>query len=113
MSGQERPLKFSKQLRQKAQEYLSNIGKLEILSELAQHFENGAEQHSYLLTLEMIFTNLLKEKQMYIEVTPLKPVDNTPENEFKQLLRNIYEDCYMKILRCIENQSQKIQTQGL
>lgn len=113
MSGQEKSSKLSKQLRLKAQDYLANPRNLEVLTNIIKQFENGTEQVTYLLTFEMIFTSLLKDRQMFIEIVPLKPVERTPENGFKELLKNIYEDCYMQIVSCLDSQSHKIQIQGL
>lgn len=65
-----------------------------------------------MLALELIFTNLLKEKQMVIEIVPLKPIERTPEVEYKQWLRNIYEECFNRILNCCEHGCARIQMQG-
>nr|CAH7765412.1 unnamed protein product [Callosobruchus chinensis] len=113
MSHQERPMKISKQLRQKAQEFLSCKRNRRNLEDILHHFECGADQHSCLLTLETVFTALLKEKDMYIEVVPLKPIEKTPENLHKQWLREVYEETYKRILLCLENPSPKIQAQAL
>lgn len=109
----EKPLKISKQLRLRAQEYLQNTKNTENLLEMIRDFEYGADQHSYLLALELIFTNLLKDGSMFIEIQPLKPVENTPENSHKYWLKNVYEETFGKILLCFENGSLKIRSQGL
>ncbi|KAG5895422.1 hypothetical protein JTB14_037581 [Gonioctena quinquepunctata] len=113
MSHQEKPAKISKQLRMKAQEFLSSRKNSEIFMEILGHLHSGEDQTSCLLTLEMIFTNLLKEKQIFIEVVPLKPVEKSAENQYKEWLRNVYEECYIKILQCLENNNSKIQAQAL
>lgn len=109
----ERPLKISKQLRLRAQEYLQNTKNTENLLEMIRDFEYGADQHSYLLALELIFTHLLKDRSMFIEIQPLKPAENTPENLHKYWLKNVYEETFGKILLCFENGSSKIRSQGL
>ncbi|KAJ8926680.1 hypothetical protein NQ314_020929 [Rhamnusium bicolor] len=113
MSQLEKPMKISKQLRLKAQEFLTSKKNSECLAEIVRHFDCGADQPSCLLALELIFTTLLKEKQMLIEVVPLKPVEKTPENQYKEWLRNAYEECYAKVLHSLESGSHKIQIQGL
>lgn len=113
MYHQEKPMKISKQLRLRAQEYLQNTKNTDNLMEIIRDFEYGADQHSYLLALEMIFTNLLKDRAMFIEIQPLKPVENTPENLHKEWLQNMYVETFGKILQCFKNSSLKIRSQGL
>lgn len=112
MSQLEKPMKISKQLRMKAQEFLSSKKNSECLAQIVNHFECGADQLSCLLALELIFTTLLKEREMFIEVVPLKPVEKTQENQYKEWLKNAYEECYSKVLESLENTSHKIQMQG-
>lgn len=112
MSSNEKHSKVSKQLRQKAQEFLNSKKNVDILQEIIKHFECGADQHACLLTLEFLFTSLLKEKDMFVPIIPLKPVEKTPENQRKEFLKLIYEDCFLKIVACLEADSNKIQTQG-
>lgn len=113
MYHQEKPMKISKQLRLRAQEYLQNTKNTENLIEMIRDFEYGADQHSYLLALELIFTNLLKGRVMFIQIQPLKPLDNTPDHLHKEWLQNVYEETFGKILQCFENSSLKIRSQGL
>ncbi|CAH1104389.1 unnamed protein product [Psylliodes chrysocephalus] len=113
MSQTEKPMKISKQLRLQGQGFLLSRNNSEMLMGIIQHFDCGADLHSCLLTLEMIFSTLLKDRNMYIEVIPLKPIEQTPENQYKDWLRNVYEECFTKIVHTMENASPKIQTQGL
>ncbi|CAG9860582.1 unnamed protein product [Phyllotreta striolata] len=113
MSQAEKPMKISKQLRLQGQEFLLYRKNSEILLGIIQHFDCGADQHSCLLTLEMIFCTLLKDRNMYVEVIPLKPVEKTAENQYKEWLRNTYEQCFTKILHAMEIGSPKLQMQGL
>lgn len=112
MSQLEKPMKISKQLRMKAQEFLSSKKNSECLAQIVSHFDCGPDQLSCLLALELIFTTLLKDREMFVEVVPLKPVEKTPENQYKEWLKNAYEECYTKVLESLENTSHKIQIQG-
>lgn len=112
MSQQEKPLKISKALRTKAQEFLSSRKYADNLIDIIKHFESGLDMSPCLLTLEFIFTHLLKQKLMYIEIIPLKLVENNVENQYKEWLKNLYEEVFMKILDCMENSHNKIQLQG-
>ncbi|KAJ8915164.1 hypothetical protein NQ315_000416, partial [Exocentrus adspersus] len=114
MSQPEKPSKICRQLRLKAQEFLSSKQNTDYLVQIVNHLEGGVEDRiSSLLALEMVFTALLKDRDMVIEVVPLKPVERTPENRYKEWLRNAYEECYGKVLQCLEDASYKIQVQGL
>ncbi|KAL3273237.1 hypothetical protein HHI36_014691 [Cryptolaemus montrouzieri] len=106
-------IKPSKQLRSKALEFLSNRKKNAILTEIIHHLDTGSDVPSCLLSIEMIFTTLLKDRCMYIEIIPLKPIERTAENEYKIWLLNTYEECFSKVLDCLDSNSNKIQTQGL
>lgn len=113
MSNQEKTTKVSKVLRVKAQEFLSSRKYADNLVDIIRHFESGADLTACLLTLELIFTNLLKEKHMFVEIVPLKPLESTPEAQYKEWLRNIYGECFSKIVSCCETAPLKIQVQGL
>ncbi|KAF5280926.1 hypothetical protein FQA39_LY17932 [Lamprigera yunnana] len=113
MSGAEKPTKVSKILRMKAQEFLSSHKYVDNLVDIVKHFDSGADLSACLLSLELIFMNLLKERQMFIQIVPLKPVVVTPELQYKEWLRNIYTECFSKILSCCETASVKLQVQAL
>jgi U3 small nucleolar RNA-associated protein 19 len=113
MSHQEKPHKISKQLRLKAQEFLSSRKNPNSLLDIVRHFESGADLSSCLLTLELVFTNLLKDGSMYIEIVPLKPVEKNEANQYKEWLKNIYESCFDRIVETLNHDSHKIQIQGL
>lgn len=112
MSQQEKPMKISKMLRAKAQEFLSSRKYSDNLVHIIKHFDAGADMTPCLLALEFIFTNLLKQKQMYIEIVPLKIMEKTAEHQYREWLRNIYEEVFNKILACFECSSFKAQIQG-
>lgn len=114
MAHIERPIKVSKLLRYKAQEFLESSRNPDILNQIINHFDSGLDTVSCLLALEMIFTNLLKDRSMYVEIIPLKPIERTPENQHKQWLKETYEGCFnLKILNCLEHESARIKLQGL
>lgn len=108
----EKPVKISKQLRLRAQEYLKNPENGDYLVEMIRDFEYGADQHSYLMALELIFTTLLKNKAMFIPVEPLKPAENTPEKLHKDWLKKVYEETFEKFVQLLDNSSPKIRSQG-
>ncbi|XP_018323703.1 nucleolar complex protein 4 homolog A [Agrilus planipennis] len=112
MSIQEKNAKMSKLLRSKAQEFLSSRKSSHILEEIVRHFNSGSDVNSCLLALELIFTTLLKDRHMRIEITPFKPVQHTPENQYKEWLQNTYEECFSKILCCADHPSNKVQIQS-
>lgn len=104
--------KISKILRQKGQEFLDKVENRGILYEIIRHFESGADPMASLLTLEMVFSNLLKNRTMYVEIVPLKLTPKDRENENREGLKRIYEECFGKILCRCEDGTEKIQLQG-
>lgn len=113
MSQAEKVPKISKVLRGKAQEFLASpANNADHLIEIVRHFESGADLPSCLLTLELIFTNLLKDRAMFVPVVPLKPTEQSDENLYKQWLRTIYEGCFTKVVDSLSSDSHKIQLQG-
>lgn len=110
----EKPQKISKLLRAKAQDFLATRqDNPQMLVEIVRHFESGADLSSCLLTIDLVFSNLLRNRDMYIEVVPLKPVEKTKENLYKEWLRGTYESCFARILETFENEAHKVQVQGL
>lgn len=105
-------MKISKILRIKAQEFLLNRKFSDNLLDIMKHFDSGMDTNACLLTLEFIFTNVLKNGDMHIEVTPLKLFEHTVEHQYRQWLRNLYEETWNKLLACYETASAKIQIQG-
>lgn len=112
MSQQDKPHKISKLLRSKAQDFLASRKNSDNLVDIIKHFESGMDMSSCLLTLEFIFTNLLKQKQMFLEITPLKPTEKSVENQYKEWLKMLYEEIFNKIVDCVECAPTKIQLQG-
>ncbi|XP_022916760.1 nucleolar complex protein 4 homolog B [Onthophagus taurus] len=106
-------LKMSKVLRHKALEFLMSRKNSENLMEILKHFESGSDMHACVLSLELIFVNLLRQNALYIEIVPLKTVESNDENNYKQWLRANYENTWIKLLGCLENPSDKLQLQAL
>lgn len=103
---------MSKVLRQKAQEFLTSRKHCDNLVDIIKHFNTGADLTSCMLSLELIFTNLLENGEMVIDIVPLKPVERTPETQYREWLRNAYEECFNRVLKCCENACGKVQAQG-
>lgn len=108
-TSESKPSKF---LRAKAQEFLGNRKKFQIISDIIKHLDSGSDVSSCLMSLELIFATLLKDEFMFIQIVPLKPIEKSPENECKQWLQDSYEKFFQKVLDCLENNSNKIQLQG-
>lgn len=105
MAGvQDKPSKLiSKQLRSKANEFLASRKNSSNLVDILNHFESGANQSACLLTLELIFTELLKRGEMYQEIVPLKPLEEqNHEVQYRMWLREIYDETFHKMLQCME-----------
>ncbi|CAG9773805.1 unnamed protein product [Ceutorhynchus assimilis] len=110
----EKSSKISKILRSKAQEFLLNVReKANILEQILQHFYSGADTGPCLLALDMIFSNLFKDRKMYLEIVPLKAVEKTPENESRKWLMGNFENCYLRIVQCMEHDNPKVTIQAL
>lgn len=113
MSQQEKPMKISKHLRLKAQDFLNSRKCANNLVEIVKHLDSGLDTSACLLTLDMIFNSVLKSRDMYLEIVPLKGAENTVDNMYKKWLLNIYEEVLEKVLYCIQNSSNKVQIQAL
>ncbi|XP_017784948.1 PREDICTED: nucleolar complex protein 4 homolog B [Nicrophorus vespilloides] len=113
MSQQEKPMKISKVLRQKAQEMLGSRKYANNLLDIMRHFDTGADTCPCILTLEMIFTSLLKSSEMFIEIVPLKPMERTAEIQYREWLKQIYEEAWNKMVHCLDHASPKVATQAL
>lgn len=112
MLNPEKLVKTSKLLRLKAQEFLSSPKYSNNLVDIVKRLDSGIDHIPCLLSLELIFTTLLKEGQMLVEIVPLNPAERTPEYQYKEWLRKIYEECFVKALSFCEGGSTKIQIQG-
>ncbi|KAG6459711.1 hypothetical protein O3G_MSEX011550 [Manduca sexta] len=94
----------SAQLRNKANEFLNSRKHANNLADILQMFEAETDNYTpLLLTIEVIFTELLKRGDMIEEFVPLKPADHSPEAEYTRWLRTCYESALTRTLICIKN----------
>ncbi|XP_041973851.1 nucleolar complex protein 4 homolog B [Aricia agestis] len=93
---------ISAQLRNKANEFLSSRKHANNLADILQLFETETDNYTpVLLTVELLFTELLKRGDLVQEIIPLKPVDHSPEAEYKRWLNECYEAALTRTLECI------------
>lgn len=108
---------ISKELRAKANDFLNSRRNANNLLDIIAHFEHCVkEKHSItsaLLTLEVIFVELLKRREMCIAGVPLKPKDDSPETKYREWLRQRYEETLSLILSSFENEKPSEATQAL
>ncbi|KAL1494411.1 hypothetical protein ABEB36_010014 [Hypothenemus hampei] len=113
MSQNDKSGKISKILRQKAQEFLNSLDNTSILMEILKHLESGSDTASCLLAIDMIFSNMLRDGRMCVEIFALKGSEKTAETARAKMLQNIYEQCFKGIVEYINNDNVKIAMQGL
>lgn len=66
-------------------------------------FEAETENYTpLLLTIEVIFTDLLKRGDLIQDVVPLKLIDCSPEAEYTKWLRECYETALTRTLECVK-----------
>ncbi|XP_055913925.1 nucleolar complex protein 4 homolog A [Eupeodes corollae] len=96
---------IAKELKFKANEFLNSRRNANNLLDIIGHLEQCLSQkqpvNSCILTLEVIFTELLKRREMCIAITPLKPKDQSPETKYKEWLQERFEETLKLILACI------------
>lgn len=115
MSHQDhRSHKPSRLLRQKALDFISSPRHANNLVDVVRHLDSGADTAACLLALELIFTHLLREREMLVEVVPLKVKEQTPDEKYREWLRGLYDESFLKIVGLLESGvcSGKIQQQG-
>lgn len=112
MAQTEKPVKMSKLLRQKAQEFLSFPENSDSLLQIIKHFQSGADTASCLLALELIFSSLLRDRKICFEIEPLKTIERTPENNHRQWLVDMFEECFGKIVNCMDHDNSKLSMLG-
>ncbi|XP_037907931.1 nucleolar complex protein 4 homolog A-like [Hermetia illucens] len=97
---------FWKQLKTKGNEFLNSRKHAKNLLDIIKCFEEciskGLNVTPCLLTLEVIFTELLKRREMYVEVEPLKPKDDNPETKYREWLHERYLETLRLILSCFK-----------
>ncbi|XP_059056544.1 nucleolar complex protein 4 homolog A [Achroia grisella] len=93
----------SAQLRTKATEFLNSRKHANNLADILQMFEAETENYTpLLLTIEVIFTELLKRGDLIQEVVPLKLIDYSPEAEYTRWLVECYETALTRTLECVK-----------
>ncbi|GBP08221.1 Nucleolar complex protein 4 homolog B [Eumeta japonica] len=93
---------ISAQLRNKANEFLDSRKHANNLADILQMFEMESDNYTpVLLTIEVIFTELLKRGDLFEEIVPLKPNDVTPEGQYKRWLRECYEAAWSRTVSCM------------
>lgn len=93
---------ISAQLRSKANDFLSSRKHANNLADILQLFQDETDNYTpVLLTVELIFTELLKRGELYEEVVPLQPRDKGPESQYKQWLKECYETAWTGALECM------------
>lgn len=112
MSANEKGSKNSRLIRQKTQEFLSTRKNTECLTEICKHFSQGQDLVACIQSLDTIFTTLLQNRDMFVEIVPLKGYEDNPDNKLRDWLKNTFEECFNKIVEQMDSSSDKIQTQG-
>ncbi|XP_012266462.1 nucleolar complex protein 4 homolog B [Athalia rosae] len=102
----------SKVLRQKAEEFLASRKYANNLLDIIGEWD---ESHtSCILTLEMIFLDVLTNGNMYQEHSiTLTISEPSPESRYISWLRNCYEQVWEKLLHSLENSRPAVQLQAL
>ncbi|KAJ8734479.1 hypothetical protein PYW08_013729 [Mythimna loreyi] len=93
---------ISAQLRNKANEFLNSRKHANNLADILQMFEAETDNYTpLLLTVEVIFTELLRRGDLVEGIVPLKPADQSPEAEYTRWLRECFEAAQTRALECI------------
>ncbi|PZC79613.1 hypothetical protein B5X24_HaOG216137 [Helicoverpa armigera] len=93
---------ISAQLRNKANEFLTSRKHANNLADILQMFEAETDNYTpLLLTVEVIFTELLRRGDLIEGIVPLKPADRSPEAEYTRWLRECFEAAQTRALECI------------
>ncbi|XP_036319086.1 nucleolar complex protein 4 homolog A-like [Rhagoletis pomonella] len=108
---------ISKELRAKANDFLNSRRHANNLVDIIEHFQNCVREKrsitAAVLTLEVIFVELLKRREMCIDNAPLKPKDDGPETKYREWLRQRYEESLNLILNSFEHEKSAEATQAL
>ncbi|CAH2989754.1 unnamed protein product [Chilo suppressalis] len=104
----------STQLRNKANEFLNSRKHANNLADLLQMFQATTDNYTpLLLTIEVIFTELLRRGDLIEEIVPLKPIEQSPEAEYTRWLRDCYETALNQTLECIKRGRMNSRLQAL
>ncbi|XP_067635334.1 nucleolar complex protein 4 homolog A [Eurosta solidaginis] len=108
---------ISKELRAKANEFLNSRRNANNLVDIIDHFKLCIEQKqtiaSALLTLEVVFVELLKRREMCFDCAQAKTKDNSADTKYRQWLRQRFEEALQLILNSIEHEKVTEATQAL
>lgn len=109
--------KSKSHLKSKVAEFLGSKRNTEALCSVIDSLKNGIERGahltSFLLALETIFVDLLKSRDMAVVILPLQPLENSPENNYKQWLRERYTETFDLIVECLESDKHSDSQQAL
>ncbi|XP_055644996.1 nucleolar complex protein 4 homolog A [Toxorhynchites rutilus septentrionalis] len=98
----------AKQLKVKVSEFLASPKNANHLVEIIDYLKDSTARNApitpMLLSLETIFTELLRRNEMRIEVQPLKPVEESPEVCHKQWLQSQYKESFSAILEAFNHE---------
>ncbi|XP_013099965.1 nucleolar complex protein 4 homolog A [Stomoxys calcitrans] len=98
--------KISKELRAKANDFLNNKAKANNLVDIIQHLENAIRSGDILtpalLTLEVVFTELLKRRDIVLSSTK-KNDESETETKYRDWIKERYEETLSLMLNAIEN----------
>ncbi|XP_004535222.1 nucleolar complex protein 4 homolog A [Ceratitis capitata] len=87
---------ISKELRAKANDFLNSRRHANNLVDIIAYFEHSLKENESIaatvLTLEVVFVELLKRREMCKDSVPLKPKDESPETKYREWLRQRYEE---------------------
>lgn len=107
----------AKQLKSKANDFLNSRKNANNLVDIINYFEECIAKKqpitSCILTLEVIFAELLKRREMFIEIKPLKPKDDSPESQYREWLTERYNESLRLILSCYQSERHQEGTQAL
>ncbi|XP_070497861.1 nucleolar complex protein 4 homolog A [Chironomus tepperi] len=104
-------------LKSNVNEFLSNKRNIEALTNVIDSFKNALERQipvtSILLSCETIFVELLRSRDMTIQIKSLQGKENTPENNYKQFLQERYIETFNLIVECLGSDKQSDANQAL
>ncbi|KAL0134307.1 hypothetical protein PUN28_001246 [Cardiocondyla obscurior] len=102
----------SRMLRQRAQEFLASRKHANNLLDIMGYWDEST--CSCLLTIEMIFMEVLRRGDMYMECSiSLTISEPSPEIRYTTWLRECYEEVWKKIIASMEKNKSSIQLQAL
>ncbi|KAJ8679896.1 hypothetical protein QAD02_015683 [Eretmocerus hayati] len=102
----------SKLLRQRAQEFLASRKHANNLVDIISMWEGHTL--ACILTVETIFSEMLKRGDMYVERTiSLTVSEPSAETKYAQWLRNRYEETWEKVLSSMDDTREPVQIQAL